>query len=615
MFVKDIIEQACAVTGLNSNDGPNGLYNAITDAVEILANKANWDPMQGYLDIRVQDGKTCILPRQVEYPIKININANPSFSRDKLYEFVLNGPGNDMLEVGNSNWMDRGVVPFFKELDSPDIIQAISYLSTDDGKTITFVGLDSEGKEVSETLILNHLDPPWTGTTFSVVNSVSKDVTVRQVYLVRSLNNENIALYEPNETNPQYRKIQLSVAAPALRILYRRATTKITSDNDFIPLHSKVAILLMMKAMEFYKKGDVTQGSPLEDVAVKFIKEEQESLRNFSLIDATEKQSALDLNYNNADSIIVADVYDDACEIFGNLGRQGIFDKITESVEILNNKSIWDGLEGYVDLCVNSNIVTLPRYVEIPIAVNIGGRPRQFRNKWFEFHLNGTGSNCGGSCDYIDILGEFVTLCDVSYSQRLIASPDSTADNGKELRVFGYSENKWIVTADGPNNALQDGFPVVIASGQNAPLVASQAVDVITRITKPVTSGFVQLSGYGTNGEDSVILGYYFPDETEPNYSRIQIGSNCGWVRMRYRKRMLKVSSLTDPLHLKSKLSVMAIMRSMKSLLDGKLDDAEKMEQKAFQMLSEEQQSRHPSEGMSFQFNTATSMSPQCHIS
>lgn len=615
MFVKDIIEQASAVTGLCSNDGPNGLYNAITDAVEVLANKANWDPMQGYLDIIVNpETKSVILPRQVEYPIKININSNPSFSRDKLYEFILNGPGNDMEEVGNSNWMDKGTVPVMNELSSPDTLLVAGFTPADAGKTLTVFGLDENGSEVSETLTLAEEGTPSTHT-YSVITAVTKDVTTGDMFLKRTLEGEKVSTYGPSETSPQYRKIQLSVVAPALRILYRRTTSKITSEDDFIPLHSKVAILLMMKAMESYKIGDVAKGDPSEEKAVKFIKEEQESLRNFSLIDNTEKQSILDLNYNNADSIIVGDVYDDACEIFGNLGRQGIFDKITESVEILNNKGIWDGLEGYVDLCVNQSIVTLPRYVETPIAINIGGRPRQFRNKWFEFHLNGTGSDCSGSCGYIDILGDFVTLIDVSYTQTLLAVPDSSSDNGKEIRVFGYKDNQWIMTADGPNGALKDGFPVDINTSRALPPVGAQSVDLITRITKPVTNGFVRLTGYDSDRANPVTLGYYFPDETEPNYSRIKLSSDCGWVRMRYRKRMLKVVSLTDPLHLKSKLSVMAIMRSIKALLDGKVDDAEKMEQKAFQYLSEEQQSRSPNTGFSFQFNTATSMSPQEFIS
>lgn len=614
MFVRDIIEAASSYSGLCDDGGPNGLYDLMSDAIEILANKANWDPMQGYVDITVQSGNTIILPKQVEYPIKININSNPSFSRDKLYEFVMNGPGNDMAEVGRNNWMDKGTVPVFKELTSPDTLQALTFGPADDGKTLTIIGLDTEGKEIQETLTFSDASAPWTLNTFAVINRIGKEVTTNQVALIRSENNEQIAMYEPEDTNPEYRKLQFTVSAPALRILYRRKTSKITSNGDFIPLHSKLAIVLMMKAIWAYKQGDLDKGSKLEETAVKFIKEEQESLRNFTLIDATEKQPALDLNYNNADSIIVADIYDDAAELLGNVGKQAIFDAITEGCEMLNNKSIWDGLEGYVDLCVEGGIITLPRYVETPIAINVGGRPRQFRNKWFEFHLNGTGSGCGGSCGYIDILGDFVTLKDVSYPIRLYAIHDSPLDSEQEIRVFGYHDNKWIMTADGPNGALKDGFPVSADSHANRPAPPSQYVDTITRITKPVTHGFIRLVGYGEDSDQELTLGYYYPDETEPNYSRIKIGGSCGWVRMRYRKRSMKITSLTDPLHLKSKLSIMMTMRSMVLVKAGKFQEADQAEQKAFQYLVEEQQSRSPAATFSFQFDNSTYMSDPCII-
>lgn len=616
MFVRDIIEQASEVSGLCADGGVNGLYDLMTDAIEILANKANWDTMQGYLDIFVQSGNTVILPGQVEYPIKININENPSFSRDKLYEFVMNGPGNDMAEVASYNWMDKGTVPTIRSLSSPDTVGAVAINAADSGGKITIVGQTSDGTEVTETLVLSQDEIPFTTTVFASLTRISKTATVGEVQFIRSLEGTILATYGPKETSPDYRKIVLSVHAPSLRILYRRKTSKITSDDDFIPLHSKLAVLLMMKAIWGYKHNDFDNAAKLEETAIKFIKEEQESLRNFTLTDSTEKQPILDLNINNADSIIVADIYDDAAEILGNIGRQGIFDAITEGVEILNNKSIWDGLEGYVDLCVEGDgIITLPRYVETPVAINIGGRPRQFRNKWFEFHLNGTGSGCSESCGYIDLPGDVVTLRDVSYKQQLTASADFTSDIGKEIRVFGYDDNKWIMTADGPNGALKDGFPVVMEAAV-APTVPippppsiAQSVDMITRITKPITNGFVRLTGHDIGGTTNVTVGYYYPDETEPSYSRIKVGCGCSWVRMRYRKRMMKVTSLTDPLHLKSKLAIMMAIRSMVLLKAGKFTEAEQAEQKAFQFLVEEQQSRHPAETMSFQIDNKTYMS------
>lgn len=615
MFVRDIIEQASEVSGLCADGGVNGLYDLMTDAIEILANKANWDPMQGYMDIVVQSGNTVILPAQVEYPIKININENPSFSRDKLYEFVMNGPGNDMAEVANYNWMDKGTVPITRDLSSPDTVGVVASDEADLGGRVTILGQNEVGIEITETLVLSN-ELQFTTTVFASITRVSKTATVGEVKLIRSLEGEILATYSPKETLPDYRKIVLSVNAPALRILYRRRTSKITSDDDFIPLHSKLAVLLMMKAIWGYKHNDFDNATKLEETAIKFIKEEQESLRNFSLTDATEKQPILDLNINNADSIIVADIYDDTAELVGNIGRQGIFDAITEGVEILNNKSIWDGLEGYVDLCVEGDgIITLPRYVETPVALNVGGRPRQFRNKWFEFHLNGTGSGCSGSCGYVDLPGDVVTLRDVGYKQQLTANADFTSDIGEEIRVYGYNDNRWIMTPDGPNGALKDGFPVVMGTAA-APTIPApppdpivQSVDMITRITKPVTNGFVRLTGHDIDRTAEVALGYYYPDETEPNYSRIKIGSGCSWVRMRYRKRMMKVTSLTDPLHLRSKLAIMMAIRSMVLLKSGKFDESEKAEQKAFQLLVEETNSRHPSETFFFQFDNSTYMS------
>src|SRR5258708_1299613 len=106
MYVADIISEAMEITGLCS--GPM-LYRWISRCIEVLSKKANWDSMQLYMDIGVQDGQIVILPREVDSPIKININRNPAFSRSRLYEFALNGPGTGPLT--DWQWMDQNTVP------------------------------------------------------------------------------------------------------------------------------------------------------------------------------------------------------------------------------------------------------------------------------------------------------------------------------------------------------------------------------------------------------------------------------------------------------------------------------------------------------------------------
>ena len=123
----------------------------------------------------------------------------------------------------------------------------------------------------------------------------------------------------------------------------------------------------------------------------------------------------------------------------------------------------------------------------------------------------------------------------------------------------------------------------------------------IERITKEPTTGFCQLVGYEPNQKATIPIGYYFPDETEPNYRRIKLGSMCAWARMRYRKRQIKVTSLTDPLHLKSKLAIVTALRSVKAL-EKDPAAAQAFETKAVEYLSREQASRNPAETFSVQF-------------
>jgi hypothetical protein len=56
-------------------------------------------------------------------------------------------------------------------------------------------------------------------------------------------------------------------------------------------------------------------------------------------------------------------------------------------------------LLGVVDICVEGQIVTLPRDIGTVLAANIGGNPAFARSQHHEFHLNGPGSCCG-SCDF-----------------------------------------------------------------------------------------------------------------------------------------------------------------------------------------------------------------------
>jgi hypothetical protein len=616
MYVRDIISDATEILGMCSRDK---LYSRLTHAIEVLANKGQWEPLLGYIDLQVTSGNVVTLPYQVETPVKININRNPSFSRSRLFEFTMNGPGNDMAETTGYSWMDQGMTPVFIQPSAPSTITAEADNPADYGKLITIYGtVDGlqEGAELPNAITLAAGRQPTSITTYTRITRVSKGVMAGNVTL--RIGGALIAFYFAGETDPEYRQIILSKSAPAVRMLYRRKTFKILSDDDFIPLNSPMSILLMLRALEVYRRGgsanDLAEAKGYEDTAVRLLKEEQDSRAGFDIA-TTESQPPIDLSYNNRDSIIVSDIYDDVAQLLGPVGKQKVFDFITEAHEALANKGNWDGMDdGYVDLTVTGGeFVTLPRYVDGILAINIGKSPTTIRNKWFEFHLNGPGSQFGGTCGYVDDLGEVVTLEEVDYSQQLIAIPDTPDDNGKVIRVYGYLSGKWIQTIE--SGVPVDGFPVTISDGTSVPAGGSQFVDIITRITKEETKGFVTLKGFDGAQNIVTILGYYYPEETEPRYRRIRLSptgeTTC--VRIRYRKRTRKVTSLTDPLHLKSKLSIMCMARALKSLKDGDVAKAEQMEQKAVQYLNEEHQSNNPTETFKIQFDSAGTISSSEH--
>lgn len=600
MFVKDIYNDVKQVTGF-TDQVLN--FGRITDGVEVLSNKGQFDALLGYLDIGIQDGNIVTLPREVLVPIKVNVDNIPSFSRDRLYEFTLNGPGSS-TERSDFSWEDRGAVPTMVPLPSPTTLKAVTTSTFDNGKKIFIYGKDSSGVEISDTLILNNAITPTTTNVYASITRIYKETTIDKV-LLKTVSNVLLSTYYPDENEPAYRQIRLSKTGVTAHLLIRRNVFRVTTMDDYIPVASKMALLIMIKALEAYRRSDFTTAQGLETQAVSLAVEDQKVRNSFiELAGISEVDTARNLNYNNADTIIVADIYDDVAKIVGKIGEPNIFSVITEAVGTLDNKSIWDGSEGIVDIKTDQfYYLTLPRYVEVPIQINICGEPQEPRNKWFEFHLNGPGSNmplCRGWAD----VGETVTFRDVNYPQQLTAVPDLTSDVNTAIRVFGYYQGKRIMTLNGGTGKMEDGFPVT-CNMSGIPLATAQFVDRIERITKAESNGFINLIGYDAGRNVSVPIGYYWPDETEPTYRRIKLSQSCAWIRMRYRRRSRKVTSLTDPLHMKSKTAIIMMVQALEAFKKPEtLEAGKSFEAKALELANEAQMARNPNQTWSFQVPT-----------
>lgn len=161
--------------------------------------------------------------------------------------------------------------------------------------------------------------------------------------------------------------------------------------------------------------------------------------------------------------MLVGEIFKQATGILGFCDEEKVFQRLTMAVEMLSKKGNWNPLIGYVDLCTraNCNSVTLPREIDTPLALNICGRPAYARSKWFEFHLNGPGSNSCMKWSWDDA-GETPTFMDIIKPSLLLAIADLKTDIKAILRVFGYDENGRFIRTQNPDGTWIDGVEIPI---------------------------------------------------------------------------------------------------------------------------------------------------------
>jgi hypothetical protein len=282
----------------------------------------------------------------------------------------------------------------------------------------------------------------------------------------------------------------------------------------------------------------------------------------------------------------VTDIYDEAKELTGFCDDTRLFRWITDAIEIVANKDDFDGWIGYVDLCVDGTCVTLPREVQVPLAVNIGGVPTLGRNQLFNFHLNGPG-DCKEPVSYsFQDKGWYATYRDIAIPSRLVAFVDKQDDAGSELRVYGYDKNGGVIRQK-VGGSWQDGWLVPTLYGYSIPDSEMPEFARITRVRKASTAGMVRLSTLDSSGTSGIVIGIYEPDENEPWYRRIKLGRAATWIRLAYRKATPTVLSKYDRIPLRSRMAVILAMKCLKSYREEDLASAHAYELDALRLESE----------------------------
>jgi len=511
MQVSDIWEELVESTG-SCDEAVN--YRALTRAVELLANEGSFDPLIGTVDFIIDGGYLIALPRDVKTPLRLNINNNPSFARNRIFEFSPNAPGSvDGIEIG-WQWHERGYSPIQDEVKLPSKLKYNLVSSDDIGKTLTIFGTDTAGRRRTETIIGALTDHIQSRYAYGEVLNVTREATTDEAYLVADTG--NIARYYADEENPEYRVIKLSQTGVAIRMLYRKHVFRLKAQTDIIPLHSAMAVIRAVEAVRLMQKQKNDEAQPILAEAIRMIGKEQESRDEGTTLSGTlEVQTAINTNINTNDVLIVADIYDRASDILGGIGRAKVFDRITDAIEVLQNKTQWDSVLGNADICRAANMQSyeergkrsaygyfvMPRYVDTVLAVNLHNQPVVPRNQWFEFHLNGPGSGGWLGCGNWQDAGKVCIVNGLPRNGRkvtpvnVVAIPDNSLDDGKSVKVYGIERTISGREIEVYRNGERGWNCPCQSAGYSLPADAPDFVR-IDRITREATVGFVRFVGF-----------------------------------------------------------------------------------------------------------------------
>ncbi len=287
LFVSKIYDDAAEILGMCDQAK---VFKRLDDAVELLANKGDFDPLLGCVDI-CTSGCYVTLPREVETVIALNIGNHPAFGRDQLFSFHLNGPGEDCPNTCDYSWDDLGDVVTYRELSEPSKLVASIASAEDEGKEVWAFGYDQNQQWIRTKIngewregyllptIFGYPIPAVDAPYFSRIERIQKEETVGPVRVssfdASSNSGTLIGIYEWDEVLPTYRRLKLSREVPWVRIFFRKRVFEIKSVRDFIPLHNRFALIMALMSLKFWRDGNATDALVYEANATRMITEEQ----------------------------------------------------------------------------------------------------------------------------------------------------------------------------------------------------------------------------------------------------------------------------------------------------------------------------------------------------
>lgn len=305
--ILDIEEEARKIIGLCDD---LKFFRWCSDVVTMISFKADLEGWKGELDICTAGcscessstcncgatcGRRCVsLPREVETVLGVNIGGQPALGFGQLFNFHINGPG-DLRNSCDWSWQDKGNWHFtYRDLITPAKLVAFLQSEEDNGKSLVVMGYDSNGNVLRRNVggkwldgyqvptVFGYAIPDAEAPTVARITGVIKDATAGSIRLATTDSSGgtgvNLAVYEPDERIPQYRRIMLNRSCNWVRVAYLRSSKQFTSRYDRVPLNSRLAFLIGMQARKFYATPSIAEAHAYEADAARLELEVQSKL-------------------------------------------------------------------------------------------------------------------------------------------------------------------------------------------------------------------------------------------------------------------------------------------------------------------------------------------------
>ena len=264
-----------------------------------------------------------------------------------------------------------------------------------------------------------------------------------------------------------------------------------------------------------------------------------------------------------------------------------VLDTINEAMMILVNEGDWKNTVRTMRFNVTNNSFSMPNEVETILQVAFDSTPANVRSRAYEYLEGGPGVlNCSNTIaqqDIVDMGDGFPTFWPIGGTLRnLIAISDSMDDNGKTMRVQGYTsyKNKVLPTAPGEDVPIMNWRGGEEGRLNSVAMVYSEQQYIeISSIVKPVTAGYISLYAIDTDTNNMWVLGKYHPDETQPSYRRYKITGRFSYTQIdcitcRVKLRYVPLKYDQDVLLIQNLPALRAMCQSIHQRNLGNVQDA-----------------------------------------